>query len=101
MESVTTHHTLVKGADVDLPESSVKRNNILHHQHDPREYKLPKLDFRRFDGEHPRIWRDKCEKYFTMFNVPVHVWVPFALMNFSSNAAFWLHKYEAQHSIGS
>jgi hypothetical protein len=36
-----------------------------------------------------------------MFNVPVHVWVPFATINFRGNAELWLQTYEAQHSIDS
>lgn len=70
-------------------------------QYGPKEFKLPKLDFPKFHGEHPHIWREKCEKYFSMFNVPVHVWVPFATINFKGNAELWLQTYESQHSIGS
>jgi hypothetical protein len=34
-----------------------------------------------------------------MYNVPIHVWVPFATINFRGNAELWLQNYEAQHSI--
>jgi hypothetical protein len=36
-----------------------------------------------------------------MFNVYVHVWVPFATINFKGNAELWLQTYEAQLSIDS
>ena len=57
----TLHHTLVKGEHnyhnasrvLDLPESSYRRDvdSTPHH----KDYKLPRLDFPRFDGSHPRI----------------------------------------------
>jgi hypothetical protein len=62
---------------------------------------LPKIDFPRFEGERPLVWREKAEKYFRMYNVPVEVWVSFATINFKGNAELWLQSYEAQHSIGS
>jgi hypothetical protein len=36
-----------------------------------------------------------------MFNVHVHVWVPFSTINFEGNAELRLHTYEAQLSIDS
>lgn len=37
-----------------------------------REFRMPKTSFPKFDGEHPKIWKENCEKYFTMFSVPKH-----------------------------
>jgi hypothetical protein len=34
-----------------------------------------------------------------MYSVPVHVWVPFATINFGGNAELWLQNYEAHHFI--
>lgn len=102
--------TLVKGEfhkhhqfqyDTKIPESSDRKVAFNTSQTQSREYKLPRIDFPIFDGEHPKVWRDKCEKYFSMFNVPVHVWVLFATINFRGNAELWLQTYEAQHSINS
>jgi hypothetical protein len=67
--------------------------------HQPRDYKLPKLNFLVFTGEHPRVWRDKCEKYFAMFQVPIHLWAPYATINFKGTAELWLQTYEAHHAI--
>jgi hypothetical protein len=36
-----------------------------------------------------------------MYNVPAHVWVYFATINFKGNAELWLQTYEAQHTISS
>jgi len=76
------HHTLVKGEQhlhnssrvLDFPESSHRRDYDGSFQH--KDYKLPRLDFPKFDGSHPKIWKEKCEKYFSMFNVPPHTCGP-------------------------
>jgi len=47
------------------------------------------------------VWKERCEKYFAMYNVPVHLWVPFSTLNFKGNASLWLQTYEAQHTIES
>ncbi|KAG2647139.1 hypothetical protein PVAP13_2KG562900 [Panicum virgatum] len=101
------HHTLVKGEQhlhnssrvLDFPESSHRRDYDGSFQH--KDYKLPRLDFPKFDGSHPKIWKEKCEKYFSMFNVPSHLWANFATLHFKGNAELWLQTYEAQHDIDS
>jgi hypothetical protein len=72
-----------------------------YHHNQTKDYKLPKLNFPVFTGEHPRVWRDKCEKYFTMFQIPIHLWAPYATINFKGNAELWLQTYEAHHAIDS
>lgn len=108
--ALATEDALVKGEQhksqsntcvVDNPEVSNKRSLFQHDHHSYTEFKLPKLDFPVFDREHPKICREKCEKYFSLYNLPVNVWVPFATMNFRGNAALWLQTYEAQHSVES
>jgi hypothetical protein len=59
---------------------------------------MPRVDFPKLDGEHPRLWKEKCEKYFLMCGVPQELWVPFATLRFHSHAAYWLQTFEAQHS---
>jgi hypothetical protein len=62
---------------------------------------LPRVDFPVFDGDHAQVWKSRCEKYFRVYDVPVHLWVHFATVNFKGNAALWLLTYEAQHNIDS
>ena len=31
---------------------------------------LPKMSFPRFSGQNPKIWKDKCMDYFTIFGLP-------------------------------
>ncbi|PUZ56932.1 hypothetical protein GQ55_5G386400 [Panicum hallii var. hallii] len=57
---------------------------------------LPKLDFPKFDGENPRLWRDKCEMYFEVYGVGDSLKTRFAALNFSGAAASWLHSVECQ-----
>jgi hypothetical protein len=35
-----------------------------HHDNQPALGRLPKLPFPKFDGDNPRRWRSRCEKYF-------------------------------------
>jgi hypothetical protein len=46
---------------------------------------LPEMSFPRFDGQNPKIWKDKCMDYFTVFNLPPQSWVPTATMHFDDN----------------
>jgi hypothetical protein len=43
----------------EIPESSNARGcSAYHHSpYEPRDYKLPKVDFPKFDGEHPHVWK--------------------------------------------
>ncbi|CAO2166488.1 unnamed protein product [Urochloa humidicola] len=104
------HHSLTKGENQlsklskfhdDIPESSTRRQDFQTNHVHTREPKLPKLDFPKFTGENPRVWREKCEKYFSMYNILVGLWVSFATINFKSNAKLWLQTYEAHHTIES
>jgi hypothetical protein len=47
------------------------------------------------------VWKEKCEKKFTLFRVPIHLWAPYATINFDDKAALWLQTYEAQHNVDS
>jgi hypothetical protein len=53
-----------------------------------RDFRMPRIDFPRFEGEHPRIWKEKCEKYFRMCTVPPELWAPFATLHFHGTTAY-------------
>lgn len=55
---------------------------------------LPQLDFPRFDGSNPRIWKKKCENFFEIYVVPPEMWVKLATMYFVGSADFWLQAIE-------
>lgn len=85
---------------MDMGESSQYHQSHVH-QHCSREVCLPKAVFPKFDGSHPKVWKEKCEKYFNMYQVPFYLWSEFATIHFQGGAALWLQTYEAQHPISS
>ena len=50
--------------------------------------------FPKFDGENPRLWKDRCEMYFEVFGVSEHMKTRFAALNFEGPAASWLQTLE-------
>ncbi|WVZ63441.1 hypothetical protein U9M48_013075, partial [Paspalum notatum var. saurae] len=74
------------------------------HHSEPEQvprHALPKLQFPRFDGSHPKIWKDQCEDYFSIYKVPEIMWVTTAAMHFQDNAAKWLQAYKQTHKLSS
>jgi hypothetical protein len=61
---------------------------------------MPKMPFPRFDGTHPRIWRDKCYDYFRVFNISPALWLTTATLHMEGNAAIRLQAYKQRHSLG-
>jgi hypothetical protein len=49
--------------------------------------KLTKMNFPKFDGENPQLWKFRCERYFEMYEVDETVWVKVASMHFEGPAA--------------
>jgi len=102
------HHTLVKGEQhlhnssrvLDFPESSHRRDYDGSFQH--KDYKLPRLYFPKFDGSHPRILKEMCEKYFPCSMFLRTYGASFATdLHFRGNMGLWSQTYEAQHSMDS
>jgi hypothetical protein len=81
-----------RSLDVELPG-----HNLLH-QFIPHKH-LPKLDFPKFTGDNPKIWKKKCETYFDVFSVPDHLQTKYATLNFTDKAALWLETIEAKGRI--
>ena len=77
------HHEFIPGSQSPMPRSSP----------------LPKLDFPKFDGENPRIWRDRCEMFFEVYGVSESLKTRFAALNFSGAAASWLHSVECKGRV--
>jgi hypothetical protein len=48
------------------------------------------MDFPKFDGEQPRLWREQCEIYFEIYGVSPAMMPKFAALNFTGAAALWL-----------
>ena len=51
--------------------------------------KLPRVPFPRFDGDNPRRWRTRAEKYFKMYFVEPSLWINISKMHFDGAASLW------------
>jgi len=60
---------------------------------------MPKLHFPVFDGDNPRLWRDRCEMYFEVFSVLPSLKTRFAALNFKGVAANWLQTLERKRCV--
>lgn len=69
-------------SDVDCGESS------------NRKQWMPKLDFPRFDGSDVRIWLDKCQAFFNLYQIPSGFKVQAASMHMTDSAAHWYQTFE-------
>ncbi|KAK1681148.1 hypothetical protein QYE76_041996 [Lolium multiflorum] len=60
-----------------------------------------KMSFPRFDGDQPRIWKDKCLDYFRLFNVHASLWLVSCTLHMDGNAALWLKAHRLRHEVNS
>jgi hypothetical protein len=106
-QGIASEHALVNGTFVSArtqfePGTSNQhqlQHNRHHRDHLHSEFRMPKTNFPKFDGNHPKLWKEKAEKYFNMFHVPEDYKVDYATLHFTGSAALWLQTYEAQHDI--
>jgi hypothetical protein len=52
------------------------------------------VPFHQFTGKNPTKWRDKCQDYFKIFDIPESMWATYDAMNKDENAAEWLQMYK-------
>lgn len=65
----------------------------MHHTH------WPKMQFPRFDGNNPSIWRDKCQDYFRLFDLPESMWTTLASLHMDEMPSKWLKGYKVKHGL--
>jgi len=58
--------------------------------------KIPKVDFPKFDGEHPKLWLHDCVDYFSLYHVESSSWVRIARLHFVGAAKRWYNSVESQ-----
>lgn len=68
---------------------------ILPAKTDPKG-RLPKVPFPRFDGEQPRHWKARAEKYFRMYFVEQSLWISVSEMHFDGASSLWYQSIEDQ-----
>lgn len=81
------------------PHSGIRPGRPAENPADGSRPPLPKMSFPRFNGEQPRIWRDKCMDYFRIFNIHPSLWVTSASIHMEGNAALWLYAYKLRHQL--
>jgi hypothetical protein len=70
------------------------------HSRDQASGKVPlKMNFPKFDGAFPRIWRDKCLDYFRVCNIHPTMWLTAATLHLEGNAAHWFQAYKLTHTV--
>jgi hypothetical protein len=52
------------------------------------------MDFPRFDGADARIWLDKCDAYFALYQIPAAFRVSAASIHLSGPVAHWFQMYK-------
>ncbi|RLM85825.1 uncharacterized protein C2845_PM04G10910 [Panicum miliaceum] len=103
--SVTTFtHVPVKGTTSSPPPTMPKAHGSTFESSSTRPRssdsggflmgKLPKVPFPIFDGENPKLWISRCEKYFVIYHVDPSMWVKVSVMKFSGAAARWFQAVE-------
>jgi hypothetical protein len=60
---------------------------------------MPKMHFPKFNGTNPKVWRDNCESYFTLYHLPEGMWVTAAHLHFEGNTATWYQAYKQNHTF--
>lgn len=63
------------------------------YQHNPKGH-LSKVPFPWFDGDNPRCWRTRAEKYFKMYFVEEPLWIEISEMHFDGPASLWYQSIE-------
>jgi hypothetical protein len=62
---------------------------------------MPKMNFRKFNGKNPNIWKNKCEDYFKMLDIPESMWTTVASLHMEGNAETWMQVYKLKEGLGS
>lgn len=60
----------------------------------PRHGPMPKVDFPKFSGDNPRLWKDCAEIYFEVYAISDALKTRFAALNFEGAASTWLESVE-------
>jgi uncharacterized membrane protein len=60
---------------------------------------FPKMEFPKFYGTNPRLWRDQCEVYFEVYAVQESMKTRFTSLYFKGSAATWLQTMERRGRI--
>ncbi|KAL4281431.1 hypothetical protein GQ457_03G011630 [Hibiscus cannabinus] len=84
----------------DLGDTSILKDSQTGdraHQHTQNSFlPRPKIELQQFEGINPRSWVRKCDKYFSIFNIPEYQKVEMASMYLTGKAETWYDAYIMQ-----
>lgn len=60
----------------------------------------PKINFPQFDGTDLCLWKDKCEDYIKIMNVPESMWATAASLHMDSTTSRWARAHKLKHGLG-
>ncbi|XP_026450604.1 uncharacterized protein LOC113350689 [Papaver somniferum] len=89
-----SNRDLNKNQDASSSNTGGFHSNFHSGGHDSSQfYRMPKLDFPRFNGDNPKSWIQKCEYYFQMHNInePQKTWM--AAIHLDSKANKWYDNF--------
>lgn len=87
----------VKGAPMNSKIPSFKSDSNCYGETSrmhPVVASFPSINFPKFDGSNPRIWKRQCETFFSFYKVPDEMWVRMVTMYFDGSALYWLQSAE-------
>ncbi|XP_066361406.1 uncharacterized protein [Miscanthus floridulus] len=88
----------VTGTPHDPPAAVVVCHDLDWQSHN-RSLPTPKMDFPKFSGDNPRLWRDQCIMYFEVNGIPPVLMTRFATLSFQGSAATWLQTVERRGRV--
>nr|CAD1820206.1 unnamed protein product [Ananas comosus var. bracteatus] len=112
MEVILNHQQLSSSKDtvgsitqergiLPTPNNSIREDNSsyqLHNRHSP-QLPLPRLEFPHFNGDNPKNWVRRCEKYFEIFGIKEQQKLEVAVMHMGPKADTWFHGYVTEREV--
>lgn len=94
-------NVFAKNKGTHKPESSKHRKPPIRHDKKTNlpSPAMPKMQFTKFDGQNPKIWKDNCESYFELYQLPEGMWITAAHLHFEGNVAKWYQAYKQNHTF--
>lgn len=96
----TLENPFQKGRPPDPRSSRAGFGRPPYKDHQSSRNFIPKLSCPRFDGQNPCIWKEKCQDYFQLLNVPESMWATVASLHMDGNAEKWAQIYKLKQGLG-
>jgi hypothetical protein len=95
-EDITFDNIFAKNKGISKSETSKKRRPPpkFDKKTSLPSQSMPKMQFPKFDGTNSKVWKDNCESYFELYQLPEGMWITAAHAYFEGNAAKWYQAYK-------